>query len=318
MPVSIRLHLAIVSSFASLALLVACGDTEDGSGSGGAGGHGGAGDPTTTSASSASGASTSPGASGSGSGSASASGGASGSSSGGGGAVDCKSLPLCDDFEGATAGGPPGGKWSVVNPNCSGTSTVAVDGAMAHSGTKSVKVTGKGGYCNHVFFSNQDALAAIGKVVFGRFFLRLSDPLGDGHTTFMAMKDTADAGGKDLRMGGQSKILMWNRESDDATMPALSPVGISKSVAPATNQWHCVEFMVDGDKGFMQTWVDDAEVLGLHVDSMPTPDVDQQWLNKAWKPSLVDWKLGWESYAGQDMTLWFDDVALAAQRIGCK
>jgi hypothetical protein len=314
MPTSIRHHLAIVPCFASLALLVACGDGSEGSGGeGGAGGHGGA---ATTNASSSSRASTSAGASGNGSsGASSSSSGA--SSSSGGGAVDCKSLPLCDDFEGATAGGPPGGKWSIVSPSCSGTGTVAVDGAMAHSGTKSVKVTGKAGYCDHVFISNQDALAAVGKVVFGRFFMRLSSPLGDIHTTFMAMTDTAD-GGKNLRMGGQSKILMWNRESDDATMPALSPVGISKSLAPTTNQWLCVEFMVDGTKGFMQTWVDGTEVLGLHVDDMPTPDVDQQWLNKAWKPSLVDWKLGWESYGAQDMTLWFDDVALAAQRIGCK
>jgi hypothetical protein len=313
---SIRPHLVIVHCFASLSLLVACGDKEEGSGGGGGvGGQGGGGDAATPQASSTGSAPTS--ASGAGSGSGGGSSSASSSSSSGGGAVDCKSLPLCDDFESATAGGPPGGKWSIVSPNCSGTSTVAVDGSLAHSGTKSVKVTGKGGYCNHVFLSNQEAALAIGKVIFGRFFLRLSSPLGDGHTTFMTMKDTAD-GGKDLRMGGQSKILMWNRESDDATMPSLSPVGISMSLAPATDQWHCVEFMVDGNKGFMQTWVEGAEVVGLHVDDMPTPDVDQQWLNKAWKPNLTDFKLGWESYAGQEMTLWFDDVALAATRIGCK
>ena len=49
------------------------------------------------------------------------------------------------------------------------------------------------------------------------------------------------------------------------------------------------------------------------------PDVSTQWLSRAggWKPQLADLRLGWESYSGQTMTLWFDDVALAAQRIGC-
>jgi hypothetical protein len=133
----------------------------------------------------------------------------------------------------------------------------------------------------------------------------------------MAMRDTAD-GDRDLRMGGQNQILMWNRESDDATLPALSPAGVAMSVEPATDQWLCVEFMVDGPGGLLDTWVDGVAVEGLRVDGTPTPDVDQQWLNKPdWHPSLVDLKLGWEAYAGQALTLWFDDVALGAQRIGC-
>ena len=58
--------------------------------------------------------------------------------------------------------------------------------------------------------------------------------------------------------------------------------------------------------------------LFLDQDGVPTQDIDKQWLNKVgWKPDLVDLKLGWESYGGQDMTLWFDDVAIGPARIGC-
>src|SRR5262249_14543206 len=138
-----------------------------------------------------------------------------------------------------------------------------------------------------------------------------------GHVTFLAMKDAND-GGKYLRMGGQAKILMWNRESDDATAPALSPTGIAMSRVLPTGQWLCIELMVDGAQGRMQTWVDGAEVAGVHVDQTSTPDVDEQWLRKTnWRPQLTDFGLGWESYAGQSLTLWFDDVALDAMRIGC-
>jgi hypothetical protein len=149
-------------------------------------------------------------------------------------------------------------------------------------------------------------------------WLRFDAPLGQGHVTFMTLHDSADAGGKDLRMGGQSEIFMWNRESDDATLPALSPAGIAMSRAPVAGAWTCVEFMIDEDLGRLTTWVDGVAVPGLAVDGESTPDADQQWLGKPmWRPSLTDFKLGWESYAGQTMILHIDDVALAAERIGC-
>lgn len=229
----------------------------------------------------------------------------------------CQGLPLCEDFEGAAAGGPPDpGRWAVVAPNCAGTGTVAVDGTQGHGGAKSLKVNGKGGYCNHVFIAHT-AVPGLGKQIYGRFYLRLQGALEQDHVTFLALRDSAD-GNKDLRMGGQSGILMWNRESDDATLPELSPAGIALSVRPAPQTWRCVEFHIDGEAGQIETWVDGAAVAGLRVDGTATQDVDAQWLRRpGWRPTLTDLRLGWESYGGAEMTLWFDDVALAPRRIGC-
>ena len=239
---------------------------------------------------------------------------------GAGGPRACAALALCDDFEGAPVGGPPDPtRWTVGAPDVTGTGTLAIDDTQHHSGARSVEVTGEGGYSNHIFFTNADVIAKLGPVVWGRFYVRLSDALGDGHVTFLAMKDAEpSADGKHLRMGGQSTILMWNRESDDATLPALSPAGIAQSEALPTDQWLCVEFMVDEGAGQLRTWVDGAELAGLRVDGTPTPDVDEQWLRLPdWRPALTDFALGWESYAGQAMTLWFDDVALDGARVGC-
>jgi hypothetical protein len=243
---------------------------------------------------------------------------ASEAAAGSAGARPCAALPLCDDFEGAAAGGKPDpARWTVGAPNVTGTGALAVDDTQSHSGTRSVKVTGQGGYSNHIFFTNGTAIGALGPVVWGRFYVRLTDALGDGHVTFLAMKDTHD-GGKYLRMGGQGKILMWNRESDDATVPALSPAGIGMSRPLPTGRWLCVEFNVDGAQGLLRTWIDGEEVAGTRIDATSTPDVDEQWLRKPdWRPALTDFALGWESYAGQAMTLWFDDVALDATRVGC-
>lgn len=232
-------------------------------------------------------------------------------------AQGCEGLPLCDDFEGAAPGGPPdAARWSVVSPDCSGTGKLAVSDEQARSGARSVKVEGGGGYCDHVFLAHAAALESLGPVVHGRFFIRLDAALGDGHVTFAAMNDANN--NSPLRIGGQAKILMWNRASDDATLPVLSPAGIALSVPLPTQQWACVEFMVDESSGHLQTWVDGVEVAGLHLDSEPTPEIDQQWLNMpGWKPLLTDLKLGWESYAGATMTLYFDDVALSDAPIGC-
>jgi polysaccharide lyase-like protein len=238
------------------------------------------------------------------------------------GARTCGALALCDDFEGPSAGGAPDpAKWTVGAPDLTGTGTLAIDDGQHHSGTRSVKVTGQGGYSNHIFLANAGVIGTLGPVIWGRFYLRLSDALGDGHVTFLSMADSA-AGGKHLRMGGQSKILMWNRESDDATLPALSPAGIAASEPLPVGRWLCIEFMLDEHSGAMpaslQTWVDGAEVAGLHLDATPTPDVDEQWLREpSWRPALTSFALGWESYSGQAMTLWFDDVALDAARVGC-
>ncbi len=230
----------------------------------------------------------------------------------------CGSLPLCDDFESAAAGGPPSATlWSVVSPDCSGAGTLSIDDTQAHSGAHSVKVGGGGGYCDHVFLSNATAMATVGPQVYVRFFVRLGAALGNGHTTFLAMKDTAD-NGKNVRMGGQNAILMYNRESDDATLPTMSPAGVAKSVSLPAESWKCIEFHIDQSAGTIDTWVDGAEIAGLVENGTPVADVSTQWLAKGtWKPSLADLKLGWESYAGQAITLWFDDVAVAGVRLGC-
>ena len=232
--------------------------------------------------------------------------------------VGCAGAAFCDGFESAPAGGPPDpALWTVVFPDCHGGGGARVDGSRHHGGNQSVKVTAGGGYCDHALVQAA-RLPEAGRPLYGRFFLWLSQPLGEGHATFLALKDAHD-GGHDLRMGGQKQVLMWNRQSDDATLPALGPVGVSKSARLAANVWTCIEFLVDGAGATLRTWVDEAPVEGLVADGTPTRDIDDQWLRGAgWKPAVTDVKLGWEAYAGQAMTLWIDDVALANQRLGCR
>lgn len=41
--------------------------------------------------------------------------------------------------------------WPTYALDCSQGGSVALDSSTAHSGTKSIKVTGAGGYCGHIF-----------------------------------------------------------------------------------------------------------------------------------------------------------------------
>jgi predicted carbohydrate-binding protein with CBM5 and CBM33 domain len=222
---------------------------------------------------------------------------------------------ICDGFEQMTAGSPPSGGWSVVSPDCSGSGKAVVDSSVKHNGSASLRVDGVAGYCNHVFVQASARLDTTNPL-FVRTYVRHSTLLPAGHTTFIAMTDLND-GGKDLRIGGQNKALQWNRSSDDATLPEQSPVGVSKSVPLPIGDWQCLEYKIDGAAGTAQTWLNGTLIEGLNADGTKTQDVDGQWYNKTWRPSISNLKLGWESYGEGSDTLWYDDVAVGSTRIGC-
>ncbi|GAA2366151.1 hydrolase [Streptomyces cuspidosporus] len=231
-------------------------------------------------------------------------------------AAACSANGFCEDFESQT-GTVPSGRWTTSVANCSGTGTATVDATVAHGGTKSVRVTGRAGYCNHAFAGTSLSGVPGGSELYARFWVRHTTALPAQHVTFAALRDTND-GGKDLRMGGQNKALQWNRESDDATLPAQSPAGVALSTPLPVNTWTCLEFRLDRSAGRLDTWVNGSLVTGLVVDGTPTQDVDQQWLARGgWRPAPTDLRLGWESYGEGDDTLWYDDVAVGTSRIGC-
>ncbi|MGD0678080.1 MAG: hydrolase [Polyangiaceae bacterium] len=243
----------------------------------------------------------------------------------------CAGLTVCDDFESTTVGQPPSSAlWRVTAPECApqrGTATV--DDTEAHSGHHSVKIvndfeSGSPTYCDHVFFTNYSAfaMAAPGQI-YARFFMFLGEPFGMTHVTFATMTDENDNGNQ-LRLGFDSNVFAWNRESDDAFLPELddgsSQVDVQESIAPPSPGWFCVEFHIDELAGTLDAWVDGSEVPGLVETGTPVTNISAEWLGQgqnAWKPQVIDLGFGWETYFGQSMVLWFDDVAIASTRIGC-
>ncbi|MFF1403774.1 cellulose-binding domain-containing protein [Streptomyces sp. NPDC058294] len=227
----------------------------------------------------------------------------------------CGTAVLCTGFEDQT-GSTPSGDWRFTAPDCQGTGTAAVDTAVAHSGTRSLRVDGRAGYCNHAFVAATADLSSVGPVLYVRMWVRHTTALPASHVTFMSIPDTSQSG-RALRVGGQNGALQWNRESDDATLPAQSPAGVALSRPLPTGSWQCLRFAVDTQAPRLDTWLGDEQVAGLHVDGVPTQDVDQQWLSRTVPPRPTALRLGWESYGTGDDTLWFDDVAAGPAPIGC-
>jgi hypothetical protein len=130
------------------------------------------------------------------------------------------------------------------------------------------------------------------------------------------MPDTAQGSNKHLRIGGQSKILMYNRESDDATLPDLSPQGIAASTALPTGTWECFEYHL-GTNGTIETWLNSNAIAGLTSIAGITNSNAAQWQRSTIKPAITAVYFGWESYGGDVNTFWYDDIVVSSTRVGC-
>ncbi|KAI4860070.1 hypothetical protein F4820DRAFT_437985 [Hypoxylon rubiginosum] len=216
---------------------------------------------------------------------------------------------VSEDFE----GGWDEAAWPIYATDCNQGGKVALDSTTAHSGTNSIRVDGAGGFCGHIFFGTKSVPSGD---VYVRTYLKASKALTDSHVSFITMPDSAQGSNKHLRIGGQSKILMYNRESDDATLPDLSPNGIAASKALPTGSWQCFEYHV-GTDGTIETWLNDVAIDGLTLKSGVTNANGAQWQRSAVKPKLTGIYFGWESYGGDTNTFWYDDISISSTRVGC-
>jgi len=204
-------------------------------------------------------------------------------------------------------------KWPIYAPDCNQGGTVSLDSTTAHSGKNSMKVTGgSSGYCGHIFFGTT---AIPSGDVYVRTWLKTANAFGSDHVTFITNTDASQSG-KHLRVSGQMGIVEYNRESDDATLPDLSPQGVASSVGFTANTWTCLEYHI-GTDGTIETWVNDKSISGLNYGPKITNPYSQAWSRSTLKPKITGTYFGWEAYGGQQNTFWYDDIVISGSRVGC-
>jgi hypothetical protein len=109
---------------------------------------------------------------------------------------------------------------------------------------------------------------------------------------------------------------MYNRESDDATLPDLSPQGIAASSALPAGSFQCFEYHI-GTDGTIETWLNGNAISALQAGPNASGNAyNRQW-GTAYKPKVTGVYFGWESYGGDVNTMWYDDVAVSGTRVGC-
>jgi hypothetical protein len=217
-------------------------------------------------------------------------------------------LRFCDDFEALGAGATTfPAPWTTT---IIGAGTISIDATTpAHSGTRSIKVTGGDADFSTMLTLHATAiLPAPGGRLFARFYLRLGRPMSDGHNTYVIADPFAKPGtGNNLRLGEDYRMLMYTVMGD--AHGALSNQdyfsdGNQPGLAFPVNQWTCVELLLDAGKPELAVWVDGAEVPDLHHLDFPLDSYDCL-------------RFGFEKYAGPGATIWYDDVAVGTTRIGC-
>ncbi|KAL1894859.1 hypothetical protein Sste5346_005546 [Sporothrix stenoceras] len=216
---------------------------------------------------------------------------------------------VSDDFE----SGWDQTAWPIYAPSCNQGGKVSLDTSTAHSGKNSIRVDGAGGFCGHIFFGTTKVPSGD---VYVRTWLKASKALTSSHVSFITMPDSAQGADKHLRIGGQSQILMYNRESDDATLPDLSPQGIAASTALPTGSWQCFEYHIGAD-GTIETWLNGKAIAGLTSKAGTANANAAQWQRSSLKPKITGVYFGWESYGGDTNTFWYDDVSISGTRVGC-
>ncbi|KAK9784002.1 hypothetical protein SCAR479_00561 [Seiridium cardinale] len=203
--------------------------------------------------------------------------------------------------------------WPIYAVDCNQGGAVTLDSTTAYSGTNSIRVDGAGGYCGHIFVGTTKVPTGD---VYVRVYLKASKALTDSHVSFITMPDTAQGTNKHLRIGGQSQILMYNRESDDATLPDLSPQGIATSAALPTGTWECLEYHL-GTDGTIETWLNGNAIAGLTSKPGVANDNAEQWQRSTIIPNITGVYFGWESYGGDTNTFWYDDIVISSSRVNC-
>ena len=105
-------------------------------------------------------------------------------------------------------------------------------------------------------------------------------------------------GRNNFRFGEDGGFLEYTTLGDSN---AAHATGVQ--IPPAT--WTCIEILFDHVKPEIDVWIDGAEIADMHHTNYPLDNYDNV-------------RFGFEKYAGPALEVWYDDIAVGTERIGCQ
>jgi|GEM_PF-5291012 len=243
----------------------------------------------------------------------------SGGQAAGAGGGSSVTLIVSDDFEAASGTTPDATKWSVFNAAATGdnANSVSVSTEQAHSGTHSIKVAVKSA---GAMLMTKVGLPPASGALYYRAWARFVNGASSAatwqpHVTFVEAGGLLDNGdvdqGDEARLGGQAGKIAANLSQGDGLSPNPYSVPCTPcSDPPVSDKWVCVEGLFDGKNSKVAAWVDGVQVV--KADS-PT-----DWHSASTYPAALERiGFGWEAYGAVANTVYYDDIAVSAERINC-
>jgi len=247
----------------------------------------------------------------SGSAGAKGSGGAGGATGSGGattGACAGKSYKLCEDFETGTAGAVPTGWTTLAGFGSGSMQGVGLSTMAAHSGTQSVQssssMTGQARV--------QKSLSALGATAskhWGRIFYKVASPAvkpasGVLHITLVGLQGTVEDRVVDTveDMNGKHQWL-FNIPDDSCCTSSTYDWSFD-------SDWHCAEWYVDASSQSYRFFTDGTEVTSIGFTNKSGAKMSAF-------TSVAVGAIFYQSVPSA-VTMWFDDLAIDDNQIGCK
>ena len=220
-----------------------------------------------------------------------------GAGTGGGGSTAL----FTDDFEAAAIGS----SWTqrIVSGG-----TIQLDNSRAHGGSQSLHVA-VSGFSTFLAFEGATVFPAPSNTFYARVWLYVPTLPEGAHVVWMEAGDV-DNDVHEVRIGmnrSAFQINLWQNGEVDMIAPNSGLMGAT---------WQCVEMKFGNDE--LVVWLN-----GTRVDDLSTtnwvPAVPANGSNQTpktnWSPTYEAFRIGWELSGGTD--IWYDDVALGHQPLGC-
>ena len=224
-----------------------------------------------------------------------------------------------EDFEAAAPNSVPAGwdtfiAWQAGGPNNPGSDLFAlVDDSRAHTGTQALHV--RAGQ-NPAMLTRP--LPPGTNRVFVRTYVWLTGQLGqnpgNNHETLIGVRGSVGQANEEVRFGEIKGVIGTNEVPSDDISPTMDQWGMGPLIA--AGQWNCIEVAFVADEGphRVEAWNNGEQV---HLVDDPS-----QWNNMVLGEDFLSGKfaefiLGRHSFSSYDNEVWFDDLVVALERIGC-
>lgn len=236
---------------------------------------------------------------------------------------------ISEDFEDKTLGQVPSG-WgtnvSYVQSEADSSDALqhsdkfkVVEG-IAYSGTKSVYVSGVDQTKRYLF---KDIEGLSEEKMYIRLYVRSAQYLGNrsdesmNHNHFLAVSNADPYNEQEIRIGEMKGAIGVNDSVSDDLYPKYEQWwGKSDTTQMQADTWYCVESSFDntGDYSAQKIWINDELIADIdNPDDFNNGAISDKWLTDRFSRINIGWA-SWNTYANN---LYFDDIVVSTERIGC-